>query len=222
MADKVEFSKRVGQKIEAFFKDFPVKKFNRGEELVAAGAEPGGVMYLKNGYVRQVSISQDGMELTLHLFRPGAFFPLLWAVANLPNRYQFEAVGSCEVAVAPKERVVDWIKGDPQLLFELNKKLLSGLAGLLIRIEGLALYNSHQRVVATLMLLVKHMGKKRSPGVAIRQKLTHKELAAWSGLTRETTSLEMEKLRQLGLVEYSRREIYIPNLADLKKCLPGG
>jgi len=66
---------------------------------------------------------------------------------------------------------------------------------------GLLLHRSaHARLAALFLALSSDFGVRDSRGVIINLKLTHRELAALIGVTRETVSVTMQELRRQGLV----------------------
>ncbi len=48
---------------------------------------------------------------------------------------------------------------------------------------------------------------------------THREIASWIGTTRETASLQMERLMKIGLVRISGRQILLPDLEKLRETI---
>ena len=52
--------------------------------------------------------------------------------------------------------------------------------------------------------------------------LTHKEIAAWIGTTRETASLQIETLKKKNLIQYNRRYIIVPDISRLSREIGEG
>lgn len=57
------------EKLDQFFSRFKKVIFKKGETILRVGDEPRGVYFLKKGYVRLYSISEDAKELTLIIFK---------------------------------------------------------------------------------------------------------------------------------------------------------
>src|SRR3989304_7730686 len=102
------------KKIDDFFSGYKLIHYKKGEVIMRPDDSPQGVYFLKKGYVKFYSVSQEGYELTLNIFKPGSYFPMLWAIGDIPNMYIFEAMMDAEVLRAPKKDLVDFIKSEPE------------------------------------------------------------------------------------------------------------
>lgn len=200
------------QKIERFFTDYTKLLYKRGEVILRAEDPPAGVYFLKSGFVRQYLISPSGETLILHVYRPGSFFPLMWAINNIPNNFYFEAVTAVEVYRAPQNQVVTFLKKHPDILFETTQRLIGGLHGLVSRVGYLVLDNAYIKTVLLILYFAKNFAEPSEVGVSLRVPLVHREIAAWIGTTRETASLQMEALKRKGLIKARGRKLIVPNL----------
>ncbi len=208
---------RIQKKLEEYFSQFRPLHYKKGDIIVRPEDPIFGIYLLKKGFVKQYIISADGDEVTIHIFRPVSFFPMMLAIGNTENNYFFEAVDSVEVWRAPTDKTVDFIKNEPEILFDLAKRFSSGLNGLSKRIEELMFENSYRRVTSLLLYLTKTFGEDGKDGIIIKLPLTHKDIAAWVNLTRETTSRQLEKLSKKDIISYKNHLIVIKNLKELEK-----
>jgi CRP-like cAMP-binding protein len=161
-------------------------------------------------------IFENGRELTLNIFKPGTYFPMIWAFSGQTNRYYFEAFSSAKVFIAPKDSVIKLLRSDPEILFDLTSRLVTGFGKLLSNVEQLLCANASQRITCTLVILANRFGKAVSDNrILITLSLSHEDIANLSNLTRETTSIEMKKLMDQKLITYTRRKIFIESLEKL-------
>ncbi len=203
------------EKLEKFFSAYRLLLLKKGELVIRPDDNPQGVYFLRNGYVRMYSIFEDGRELTLNIFKPQTYFSMIWTIGNLENTYYFQAMTEAELARAPKEQFLEFIKGNPEIMFDVTRRVLIGLDGLLTNVLHLLSGTAEKRVVAALFLSAKRFGEKNKQGaVIIKLPLTHQDIANLAGITRETTSIEIGKLTKRGLIS-SRNHCLIIN--DLKK-----
>lgn len=210
------FSKRVAE----FFKNYTRVHYKRGEVILRAGDTPSGVYFLKRGYVRMYLLSPSGDVLMFHIFRPGAFFPMTWVINGTPNSYYFDALGSVEIFRAPKEEFQEFLKNSPDVLEEFNRRILSGLTGVLRRMEMLLLDEAYPKTVKLILYFAEQFGEtKGKDGAVLPIKVTHKDIASWIGTTRETASLQMETLKKQQLILYKHRAILVPSLSALRREL---
>src|SRR3990167_7903126 len=164
MLTKVNSHLNTKKEFETFYNQFAIRKYKKGEMLIRADDDPQGIFCLTNGYVRQYTISKAGFELTLHILKPGSYFPMVWAINGTPNVYYFEALTSVEAGRAPRDEVVDFIKDKPTIIFELLSGLIEDYAESLTRIEHLVFSDAHRRVISVLLYIAKHFGKDHKRG----------------------------------------------------------
>jgi len=204
----------IADKIDAYFKQFKHQQYKKGEILIRADDDPHGVFYLKEGIVKEYVISKKGDELVVNIFRPVAFFPMSWAINNTKNMYFFEAVTDAEVFRAQKEKVIEFVKNNPDVLYDLLSRVFRGTDGLLMRMAYLMSGNAYDRLVAELVIHAKRFGKSEDNKVELR--VSEKDLADQSGMTRETVSREIKIFKHKGLVTFNKNTLVINDLNQLE------
>lgn len=208
------------EKIEQFFSQYDSLSVTPRETFLHAGDEPEGVYFLQSGHVRQYDISgRTGTELTLHIFKPGSFFPLMWALNDIPNRYFYQSVDAVQAIVAPKEAVNTFLTENPEVLLALTKRLLSGLDGMIARLQNQVFGDSYSRTISQILYLGRHFGHKEGNQVIIHEPFTHQNLADLTGSVRETVSVAIEKMLAQGLIHYEGHSIVINNQELLEQEL---
>ncbi len=205
------------RKIESFFSQFKILSFKAREIILRADTPPSGIFYLKKGYVKDYSISTEGEELTLIIFKPGDFFPVQWAINDKPNIHNLEALTAVELYRVPKDRFIDFLTKNPDVLFELTRRIVTRLGGLLDRMEHLVFGNAYEKIGSILLILAERFGEKNNNHFTIPLILTHKDIAALAGMTRETVSIEMKKLESNNLIAYNGRLIIVKNPDKLRR-----
>lgn len=208
---------KLKKKIESFFSDFPLGFRKKGEMLIGIDDEPDSVFYLSKGYVREYAFSDQGVELTLHIFVPGSFFPMTLVLTNIKNRYYYEALTPIEVYAVPKDAMLKFLKKEPAVVLDLTRRVFLGMDKLLMRIEYLILGSAKKRVISTLLFLARHFGVGKNKDIRLRYLFTHRDIASFAGISRETASRELKKLLKKNLIAYEKRLITIKNADLLKK-----
>lgn len=212
--------KAIQKKLETFFLQFPHKTYKKGEILVRADDDPPGIFYLQTGTVKMYAISQKGDELIATIFKPHSFFPMSWAINDTRNFYFFQALSDVDVWVAPKDQAIAFIKKEQDVLYDLTRRLFQGMHGLLTRMCYLMAGNAYSRLITELIIQAKRFGKTEGKKISIT--IAEKDLAAQSGMTRETVSREMHMLKKKGLVTFDKHTLLIPNLETLERELESG
>lgn len=206
----------IKEKIETFFKNYQYRQYRKGEVLVRADEDPPGVFYLVSGKVRQYDINDQGTVMILNIFKPPAFFPMSWAINQSPNAYFFEAMEPVELWLAPRQNAVDFIHANSDVQFNLLSRLYRGTDGLLLKMTHLMGASAYSRVMLELIIAAKRFGKP-SLKDEVKLDVTAAELAGRTGLTRETVSREIQKLKAKKLIRVSLGTIVIPDLAMLEE-----
>lgn len=207
----------IQKKVDNFFSRFERKIYKKGETIISPDEAYHKAFYIKSGYVRNYSISAEGIEITLHIFTPGSYFPMMSVLSDVPNRYYYDSLIDTEIIEAPKDKVIQFLKSNPDILLDLTTRLLKGLDKLSLRIEYLALETAHKRLASALVFLARHFGEKKTKEVYLKHIFTHRDIAAFAGISRETTSREMEKLRQNGVLSIIKQRIVIHDSEKLTK-----
>ena len=161
-------------------------------------------------------ISNNGKEITLNIFRPGSYFPMIWAITSIINIYYCEAMTPTTIYKAPKEDTLQLLKNNPELLLELTSRMVVGFYNLISNMELLLSANASQRVSMILIILANRFGHENGNKTAISLTFSHEDIAKLVSLTRETTSLEMKKLKELNIINYSRSKIVINDFERLQ------
>jgi CRP/FNR family transcriptional regulator len=200
------------EKLEAFFEKKELVKYRDKERILRAGEPIFGVFFLRKGLVRQFSISEDGEEVTIHLYRSGSFFPFMLLVNNYPNSFDYEAITHVEIIREDPEELFEFIKNNSDVLLATTKRFADAIAGLSERVKNLAVGDSHQKTVQILKYLAKSFGETSEKGTLINLPLTQSDLAAWIGVRRETISRSLKKLSGEGFLLYKKSKIILlPN-----------
>lgn len=203
------------KEFERFYQQFSIRVYRKGEILIRADDDPQGIFCLTKGYVRQYTISKTGLELTLHIIKPISYFPMVWAINGTPNVYYFEALTPVEVGRAPREKVVNFIKDKPTIIFALMSELLEDYAETLTRVEHLVFSDAYRRVISVLIYIAKHFGEGSNKSIIVHHRFTQQDIATLVGVARVTANNEMVKLEKKGLVKYIDHTIVFENIKKL-------
>lgn len=208
--------KEASEKLNNFFSGSKKISFKKGETILRPDDEPHGVFYLKEGYTRLYSISKNAQELTLIIYKPGEFFPLVWAINNTHNAYYLEALTNVEIYRAPRNEFIKFIKSNNELMYEINVRILQRLEGALRRMEYAMFGNARSKVASIILICAERFGDKNKNQVLIKVPLTHQDIAKLIGMARETVSIEMKKLQQMGLIDYKGKHLVVKDYSKLK------
>lgn len=196
-------------KIQKFFQSFSKHKYLKGQIIISGDENPEGIFYLSKGYVRMYSVFENGDELTFNIFKPDTFFPMVWVFTQTKNIYFFQAMTNIEVYKAPQAEVLKFIQKNQGVFLKTVKRIMIGFESLLANTQYVLFGNSHKRVASIISISSKRFGEKQGRAILIKIKLTHKDIANLAGLTRETTTLAILKLKKENYISYIKGKILI-------------
>lgn len=209
---------KSAQTLREFFSQYKQISYKKKEMILRADDTPSGVYFVESGYVREYSISPQGSELTLFLFKPNDVFPIRWAFTSFVNTKYFESIIPTVVWRAPQVDFLEFLKKNPELLFSLTNYILSRLGMLMDKAEQIIYGNASGKMAYGLVVLVKRFGVEKDGVWTIPLPFTHKDLAALIGSTRETVNVEMHKLMEKGILTHEQQMLVIKDLAYLKSA----
>lgn len=210
----------VVKKLDTFFSHYPVVIFNKGATIFDAMQQPSGIFYITEGIVRRYWISESGNEITLNLYKPHTFLPMSWAISDVPNIHTYEALTNVKTRKAPKKDVLLFLKEEPDIVYDLLKRVYVGMEGLWQHIEFIASGNSFVKLAASLLMLAKRFGERKNEGkIAITIHLGQQEIANYAGMSRETASREFQKLKEQGIASLQKGTVIVEDIKKLENLL---
>jgi len=204
-------------KLDEYFAGHKLSTFKKGSALVSLGEEPEEVFYLKEGYVRMSTVLISGNELTLNIYKPGSLFPMFWALGDVANNYAFETMTEAQVYRVPKSEVTKYLQENPDVSFDLIKRILAGVDGLLANYHHLLVGDADSRIASAILTAAKRFGGETNDGILIDLPLTHQDIANLAGVSRETSSISIEKLLKEGILGKKNRKFLVLNIDKLRK-----
>lgn len=193
----------VQAKVQTFFSHYPTKIYKKGETLIQAG-DKAAAFYLASGLVSQYDIAKNGNKLSLNTYKPGAFISLASILNDTPSTFFFEAAQNTTVHVAPTTEVVDFLKGNPDVAYDALTRITRGGDGMMLRLARAMEGTAEGRILQELSILQNRFFHD-SKVVTI----TDTDLAAKTGLARETISRTLKKLNAEGVIRAHRGTITI-------------
>jgi CRP-like cAMP-binding protein len=172
------------------------------QQIVFSQGDPAdAVFYIQKGKIQLKVLSQQGKEAILAILGVGDFFGE-GCLAGQPLRISTAvAVMECSVMRIEKSAMIAALQDEPVFSAHFIAYLLTRN----IRIEEDLidqLFNSSEKRLARLLLLLANFGKEGKPEPVI-PKVSQESLAAMIGTTRSRVSFFMNKFRKLGFIEYN-------------------
>jgi CRP-like cAMP-binding protein len=181
-----------GRKIEAV----PKK-----QTIFAQGDPSDAVFYIKKGKVKLTVLSQIGKEATIGILNEGDFFGEGCLTGQPLRLCSATAMTDCSVMKIDKKSMMDVLHQEHTF----SDMFVAYLLTRNIRYEEDLvdqLFNSSEKRLARILLLLAHFGKEGVPETVI-PKISQEMLAEMIGTTRSRVSFFMNKFRKLGFIDYA-------------------
>lgn len=185
--------------------------------MIRSEDEPSGIFYLKSGIVKMSTFFANGTEITFNLFKPGSFFPMIWAIGETRNSYDFQAITEVAAYRVSKKETLIFLNKEKEVYANLIKRILIGFDSLLSGLPYLISGNSTKRVATALLILGRRFGQQTKEGLILNIKIRHEDLAGMAALTRETVSLAIEKLKKKKIIQQKNRLFIIKEPEELTR-----
>jgi CRP/FNR family cyclic AMP-dependent transcriptional regulator len=185
-----------------------LRSIARGGTVAAEGSPVPHALLVVRGRVRAVRRAANGREIAVEIFRAGDLIADgVLSPAALVN--DWEAIESTALVMIPREALLAYVRGAPELALALAAQLLGRLDRSKELAVGLALADVQARVVAALVALGRQDGVEGPEGLLIRQRPTQQEIANQIGACRETVSRTVSDLVRRGLVTPRGRSLVL-------------
>ncbi|MBP9700619.1 Crp/Fnr family transcriptional regulator [Candidatus Woesebacteria bacterium] len=209
----------IPEQVLSFYAQYPAQTFPPKHILLAANSEPAGVYFVESGHIKQYALTVQGQELVVNIYKPGTFFPMMWAVANIANSYFFETVDTVVVRRAPVEECLKFLSSHPDVTVDLLKRLYTGIDGLVSQMTHNSYSDAKRKVLAVLIMAAKRFGKQEGNQIRIIQQFTHKEIGALSATSRETVTRVLQEIEADKLICIEKRRMIITDIRRLEEAL---
>lgn len=218
--DKSLMEEKSKKKLIRFFKKLPLRKYKKGQTILRPGEEFPGIMFVKSGYVR-VYTKYQGKQVTMQMFRPTLYFSLIGAITKQANHHYFEAITPVELWVAPMKKTLEYVEKDRELKDDLMKTILGELVEMSVSMGKYITGNAYNKVAGIIKYLGERFGNVKRNKIWIKFKVSHKVVASLTGLTRETVTLQMLKLKKDGIIQIKNGRMVIRDELKLKEASEG-
>jgi CRP/FNR family transcriptional regulator, cyclic AMP receptor protein len=178
-----------------------IGRYRDGQIVFSQGDPADTVFYIQSGKVKVTVVSEQGKEAVVALLGTNDFFGE-GCLAGQSRRIATVATMTDSVIVRlEKAAIFRVIHREPAF----SEMFIAHLLGRSIRIEADLvdqLFNSSEKRLARLLLLLANFGKEENPE-PILATISQETLADMIGTTRSRVSFFMNKFRKLGFIDYN-------------------
>jgi CRP/FNR family cyclic AMP-dependent transcriptional regulator len=181
-----------------------IAAYSKDQIIFSQGDPADAIFYIQKGKVKITVVSEQGKEAVVAILEADEFFGEACLAGQSQRIATVTAMADSAIMRLEKGSVVRVIHHEPAF----SEMFISHLLSRTIRIEADLvdqLFNSSEKRLARLLLLLANFGKDGKPEPMIA-KISQETLAEMIGTTRSRVSFFMNKFRKLGLIDYKSSE----------------
>jgi CRP/FNR family transcriptional regulator, cyclic AMP receptor protein len=169
--------------------------------IFTQGDEAAAVFYIQTGKVRLTVVSKTGKEATIGILTAGNFFGEGALGGQIVRMGSAAAMTDCELLRVDRKAMMEALHREHAF----SDMFVAYLLARNIRYEEDLvdqLFNSSEKRLARVLLLLAHFGKEGTPETVV-PKISQETLAEMVGTTRSRVSFFMNRFRKLGFIHYN-------------------
>jgi len=176
-------------------------KYRKNEVVFSQGAPADAVFYVQKGKLKVTVVSDRGKEAVSAILGPDEFFGEACMAGQVLRLVTISAMTDAIVMRIEKAEMVRLIQEQPAF----SQIFMTHILNRTIRVEADLidqLFNSSERRLARLLLLLANYGNEGKPEPILAQ-ISQETLAEMIGTTRSRVSFFMNRFRKLGFISYN-------------------
>lgn len=190
--------------------------FKKNDYIYFPEDEANYIYMIVNGRVKIGHYLDNGQEVVSSILTTGEIFGEL-ALAGEDKRKDFaQAMEETIICPLSLEELKALMKDNKELSFSLLKLVGLRLMKLERKLELLVYKDARTRVIEFLRDAASWKGKKVGFETMIPTRLTHKDIAALTGTSRQTVTTILNELKDKNLINFDRKKILIRDLEKLR------
>jgi CRP/FNR family cyclic AMP-dependent transcriptional regulator len=178
-----------------------ISVYRKDQIIFSQGEVADSIFYIQKGGVKVVVLSDQGKEAVVGILEPGQFFGEGCMNGHSLRIATSTATEESLITAITKSAMIATLHDEPKF----SELFVAYLLTRNSRVEDDLidqLFNSSEKRLARLLLLLAKFGKEGSP-TTISPNISQETLAEMIGTTRSRVSFFMNKFRKLGLINYN-------------------
>lgn len=196
----------------------PGQSVPKGARIYGLGDSAQSVFYLRQGFVKLTSLTEDGRELILRLHQAGEVFGELCHCTG-ERREQAIAMEDSEVVELSFDEFIAHLQSNRPAFLLFLSNVAQQLSAAYDQIQTLSFNSTMERLVRTLGRLADEFGEPDGEWVRLTHYFRQDDLAQMIGARREVVSTLLNQLREQGLITYARKDGLLLRRAGLDQFL---
>ena len=177
-----------------------VERYRKNQKIFSQGGVADTVFFIQKGKVKITVLSEHGKEAVVGIFGEGQFFGEGCLRGSELRSATSHAMEECLITSITRSAMLATLSKEPKFssffmayLLRRNSRIEDDLID--------QLFNSSERRLARLLLLLANFGENDAKPIAVT--LSQEKLAEMIGTTRSRVSFFMNKFRKKGFIDYN-------------------
>ncbi|MDI6756830.1 MAG: Crp/Fnr family transcriptional regulator [Endomicrobiia bacterium] len=189
-------------------------------EIIFGENTSGNALYIVLSGVVKIFTQTGLKKKTLAYLQAGEFFGEMSLIDLKPRSASAVALENCELMVIEKKEFNRLLSRDVNIVLNIMRTLTLRLRTADQEIERLAFSSLTGRLAKTLVDLVTKHSKPCHGGYRILIRLSHQDLADFTGTSREMISKQLNNFKRLGYIKTEKKALIVLGIKELKKLCP--
>ncbi len=192
------------EEFETFLDNYPTKTYEPGEIIVHQGDAVQTSYAIRSGLIKVYDIGKEGDQKLIVYDGKYEVFPIVATYARgNKSWYYYEAFLKTKISIVPREEYLDFINHHPKSMNLMFQMMVDRYLDFSRRVNSLTQLKAEDKILYSLDFLCRRFGDRQNLSrVKILIPMSQQEMANFVGLTRETVSTTMSKLRKKGIIKY--------------------
>jgi len=184
-----------------------VQEFAKSRVIYDDQHPAAGLYLVILGRVKIGTTANDGGQTVGRIVRREGLFGESSLIGPVNRSESAVALDNVTLMSWSRNEIEQQVEREPRLGIALWQYLVRQCLDLQDRIESMAVHKTPERVMLAILQLAADLGSPMPDGSLRVASLTHHTIAEFVGTSREIVTFQMNRLRRMGLVRYSRKHI---------------
>jgi len=182
------------------------RNYARGDYVFMEGQQHEAVYFIRRGLIKIFKVDEEGREHIVSILGGGQMFPHVGFFQDGAYPGTAEAIDTSSLLAIRRTKFDALLSEYPDITRKVMRVMGEKILQLQAKLRELALFDSHERVIALLKHFAEEHGVEKADGIHLSLPLTHGEMAHMIGMTRESVNRILNQLRRDGVVTGDRED----------------
>lgn len=204
----------------SFYRYNPTVKFSKGETIFFQYEVPKYVYCIKSGIVEESNLTHEGNRQSISLNIVGDILPKCWAYSKTSKTlFDYFAHTDCELYIIDKGVFLQQLSDNVDFANRVLNRSIRSLLSASLHVDLLGKIKAETKLLYTFRLFCSLYGANpKNNLVKIQVPFTQQDISEFAGMTRETTNIELNRLKDAKVITF-RRKYYTVDAVKLSQMM---